>query len=110
MDMSAFLAKLKELKMKMAELENMEEQLPDDQQSAADKAEGPEMESLEEKIGVDKPEPVSGVSEEDGEGKLSDDELMDMMGKKKKPMPKAGMKIAIAVGKPKGMSMFGKHK
>lgn len=106
-DMSAFMSKLKELKMKMAELENMEEQLPGADQASADSAEGP-IEGLEEKLGIDKPE--DSESPPDESGQIGDDDMMEMMGKKKKLPPKAGMKIAIAVGKSKGKPLFGKYK
>lgn len=107
MSMQAFMSKLKELKMKMAELENMEEALPPGDEVKADAAEGAPMEDMEEKIGLDKPDEVDEVPPGD---QVDDEELMSMFGKKKKPVPKAGMKIAIAVGKPKMSPAMGKYK
>lgn len=98
MSMAAFMGKLKELKLKMAELENMEA----GSDAPAEEVESPAVESVEEKaVGGDEPgeETNSDPAAMKG-GELSDDEVLDLFGKKKKPAPKAGMKIAIAVGKP----------
>ena len=111
MSMQAFMSKLKELKVKMAELENMEESMSPADEATADKAEGP-IEGVEENLGLDKDAPGEetneGESPSSDDGKLSDDDVLDLFGKKKKPAPKAGMKIAIAVGKssPKAMGKY----
>lgn len=99
---AAFMSKLKELKLKMAELENMEDQLPEGEQKLAEASESPEMQEMEESMGIEKHEEPAEGSE------LSDDDLMEAFGKKKKMPAKPGMKIAIAVGKSKGKPLFGK--
>lgn len=105
MSMQAFLGKLKELKLKMAELENMEDQLPQGEQEKAESAEGDGMEGLEESMGIEKQD-----SPEDSGEEMSDDDLMSAFGKKKKEPAKPGMKIAFAFGKSKGKMPMGKFK
>lgn len=105
-DMNAVLKKLKELKMKMAALENME----GDEHEGVDLEEGEAPQSsaiaaLEKKDDVDALD--NGV-DSDVSSDISDDDMMELMGKKKKVAPKSGMKIAIAMkaSKPKAMGKY----
>lgn len=98
MNMEAFMSKLKELKMKMAELESMEE------------SEG--CNEMAEVMGEEKPEMMASApeKEESLDEKLSDDDIMEAFGKKKKMPPKAGMKVAMMISKPKMKPAMGKYK
>lgn len=89
MNTQAFLSKLKELKQKMAELENLEQQ---EGEGEVDVLEKPE-ESIEDKVeNLEASEAPAG----DDEGELGEEELLSMFGKVKKA-PKPGMKVAVAV-------------
>ncbi len=103
MKMEALMAKLKELKLKMAELENAEESGESPKEELAE-SESTAVEKLEEKV------ESADLSKDPAEPEMSDEDLMSAFGKKKKEAPKPGMKIAIAVGKSKGKPLFGKHK
>ena len=96
MNMAAFLGKLKELKVKMAELENMEENLPDSSPEIA------EEEKLENKV-----DQLVTTEEAEKDPELGEEEVLSLFGKKKKEAPKAGMKVAFAQ-KPK--AKMGKYK
>ncbi len=100
MSMQAFMEKLKELKLKMAELENMEQSEGSGEHSSAVQEESPAVEKLEDKVD-------NLVPNDEAESEMDDDSLMEAFGKKK-AMKKPGMKIAIAVGKSKGKPLFGK--
>jgi hypothetical protein len=104
MNMEALLAKLKELKIKMAELENAEGGMPSEAKEESSEAESPEVEKLEAKVDV------LDLGKEEPKDEMSDEDLMSAFGKKKKEAPKPGMKLAIASGKSKGKPLFGKHK
>lgn len=91
MNTQVFMAKLKELKQKMAELENLEQQ---ESGGEVDVEEAP-VEGLEEKVDQLEAAPESGEGEDKG-GELDDDELLSMFGKVKKA-PRPGMKVAVAV-------------